>query len=441
MSVVVDNQDFSRQTPTLVAAVPVRQGGRSRFVLAPLSLTLDQFLLLITAALLCMGLLMVLSADARVRTGAGGDGESWLLKVFQNKNAIHALAAMAVLTLIWRLDYRWLIGRSFWTSPALWLVAITILALLAVFAPGLGKQVNGARRWIVVGGGAFQFQPSELAKLALVAFIAMYGVHCQRDIRKFAKGFLPLMLIFGATLALVLVEDFGTTALVAVVSFVLLLMVGCRWWHVGLLIPPGVLAVWAMIFRDPTSWRYRRFMAFLDPAADAQGAGYHLIQSLGTICHGGFWGRGLGNGLMKMGYLPEDSTDFIFAVICEELGIVGAAMVVALFVTFVFIGWRIATRCQHPFGKMLAFGVTAIIGLQAAINIAVVTVTIPTKGIALPLISSGGTGWIMNAVAIGVLMSVERINRREKLEADRADRGAEPAFGFPVQVQAVPEAQ
>ena len=139
-----------------------------------------------------------------------------------------------------------------------------------------------------------------------------------------------------------------------------------------------------------------------------------------------------------MGYLPEDNTDFIFAVICEELGIVGALMVIGLFTAFVIVGWRIATRCNHHFGKMVAFGITAMIGLQAAINIAVVTASMPTKGIALPLISSGGTGWIMNAAAIGVLMSIERVNRREALAKNFNDAHAEPALGFPVQVAAIP---
>ena len=138
-----------------------------------------------------------------------------------------------------------------------------------------------------------------------------------------------------------------------------------------------------------------------------------------------------------MGYLPEDSTDFIFAVICEELGLVGAFMVIGLFVAFVVVGWRVMSRCQNLFGKMVAFGITAIIGLQAAINIAVVTGSMPTKGIALPLISSGGTGWIMNAVAIGVLMSIERVNRRD-MEASRGIRRAPDGQGFPVEVAAVP---
>ena len=251
-------------------------------------------------------------------------------------------------------------------------------------------------------------------------------------------GFVPLVLGFGMCAALVLKEDFGTAALLSVVVVVMILMAGCRWWHVAMLIPPGVLVVWGAIFRDPTSFRYKRMMAFLNPFADMKGAGYHPAESLLTIASGGFWGLGLGNGIQKMGYLPEDNTDFIFAVICEELGFFGAMMVIGLFLAFVIIGWRIAMRCQHQFGKMVAFGITAMIGLQAAFNIAVVTVTVPTKGIALPLISSGGTGWIMKALAIGVLMSIERVNRREIAMKQMGERAAEPALGFPVQVTAVP---
>ena len=493
--------------PALVHAHPVRAYvGRSRFVLSPLSLTLDQLLFLITAALLCFGLVMVQSADARVRAMAPGG--NWWTEAFDSKNAIHALIAIVAMTVMWRVDYRWLAGSpmrhlSLLRSPATWLWILTIGALVAVLTTPMGKEINFARRWLQVG--PLGFQPSELAKLSLILFVSAYAVHYRDEVRDFglaavpfvlfvvglgvfavkpelvksvhffapendgafhllmAKtgvaagclvagfglwwlgyspkawrwGFVPLVLGFGMCAGLVLKEDFGTAALLSVVVVVMILMAGCRWWHVAMLIPPGVFVVWAAIFRDPTSFRHRRMMAFLDPFADMKGAGYHPAESLLTIASGGFWGVGLGNGIQKMGYLPEDDTDFIFAVICEELGFFGALMVIGLFLAFVIIGWRIATRCQHQFGKMVAFGITAMIGLQAAFNIAVVTVTVPTKGIALPLISSGGTGWIMNALAIGVLMSIERVNRREIAAKLMGERAAEPALGFPVQVTAV----
>jgi cell division protein FtsW len=419
--------------PALVTAVPARSYlGRSRFVISPLSLSLDQFLFLITAALLCMGLVMVQSADARVRAVTDNGllhafTDSGLMHAFSSNNAIHAAIALLVLTAIWRMDYRVLLGRSLLTSPSVWLIALTFVFLVAVLV--IGKEINGARRWLSLG--PIGFQPSELAKLSLVLFVSAYAVHRADRIRSFVWGFVPLIIVFGLVAGLVVKEDFGTTVLIAAVIVVLILMAGCRVWHLALLLPPVGAVVYHML---NTPWRRARLLAFRDPWADSQGAGYHVVQSLLTIASGEFWGRGLGNGIQKMGYLPEDNTDFIFAVICEELGFPGALMIIGLFLAFTLIGWRIASRCTNLYGKMVAFGITAIIGLQAAINLAVVTASMPTKGIALPLISSGGTGWIMNAAAIGVLMSIERVNRREA--ESRVIGPAEPGRGFPVEVKA-----
>jgi cell division protein FtsW len=308
-----------------------------------------------------------------------------------------------------------------------WLVVLTAGFLVAVLVTPLGRELNGARRWF--GYGSFGFQPSELAKLSLVLFVGSYAVHRAGVVRSFWKGFVPLMGVFGVIAALVVKEDFGTTVLLAAVVLAMVLMAGCRWWHLGILAPGAAAVVYHMLH---TPFRLARLTAFMHPEADPKGAGYHPLQSLLTITSGGFWGRGLGNGIQKMGYLPEDNTDFIFAVVCEELGFVGAAMVIGLFTAFVLVGWRVMSRCNNMFGKMVAFGITAVIGLQAAINVAVVTVSMPTKGIALPLISSGGTGWIMNAAAIGVLMSIERVTRRE---AEEARRGMGPGQGFPVEIK------
>ncbi|HVX87149.1 MAG TPA: putative peptidoglycan glycosyltransferase FtsW [Phycisphaerae bacterium] len=421
--------------PALVTAVPMRPyiGGRSRFVLTPLSLSLDQLLFLITAALLCIGLVMVQSADARIR----GNTDHWLFESLNSKNLIHACVAILAMTAFWRMDYRWFLGKTgvpfgMLRSPATWLTVITIGLLVAVLVTPFGKEINGARRWFALG--PIGFQPSELAKLSLVLFVAAYAVHRASKVRSFVWGFIPLMIVFGMTAALVVKEDFGTTVLIAAVVLLMTVMAGVRLWQLALLVPPIGLVIYKML---NTPWRRERLLAFRDPWAVSQGAGYHVIQSLLTIASGGFRGSGLGNGIQKMGYLPEDNTDFIFAVICEELGFVGALVVIGLFAAFVFVGWRIMCRTEHLFGKMVAFGITAIVGLQAAINVAVVTASMPTKGIALPLISSGGTGWIMNAAAIGVLMSIERVNRQEAAAAARGTRPAEPAVGFPVEVHAV----
>ena len=312
--------------PALAAGMPARPyEGRSRFVLAPLSLSLDQLLFLITAALLCFGLIMVQSADSRIRT----THDNWLSQALSNKNAIHAGLALLAMTATWRMDYRWLLGRwkgrndrplmALLLTPAAWLIVLTAAFLVAVQITPLGRQLNGARRWF--GYGAFGFQPSELAKLSLVLFVSAYAVHRANAVRSFWKGFVPLMAVFGVIAALVVKEDFGTTVLLTAVVLSLVLMAGCKVWHMALLLP-GVAAVAYHMLHTP--WRYARLMAFMHPEADPKGVGYHPLQSLLTITSGGFWGRGLGNGIQKMGYLPEDNTDFIFAVICEELGFFGA---------------------------------------------------------------------------------------------------------------------
>jgi cell division protein FtsW len=386
--------------------------GASRLVLAPLSLSLDQVLALLVAALLAVGLIMVQSAEAQVREVR----VEWFQGAFNTKNALHAGIGLLVMIVLWRWDYaRWL-GKKLWTSPAFWFLLVTFGLLISVLL--VGTTVKGARRWLTVPVLKFNFQPSELVKLAMILFTTAYAVHAGPRIRNFFTGVLPVLAGVGVVLLLVVKEDFGTTALIGVVFFCLLLMAGVRWWHMALILPPALAVGVYFIVREP--YRRQRLTAFWDifwgQNADLQGAGYHPWQSLLTIINGGIRGQGLGHGVQKMGFLPEDNTDFIFAVICEELGVIGAGLICALFIAIVLVGWRIMMRCQTLPGKMVAFGITAMIGLQAAINIAVVTVSVPTKGIALPLISSGGTGWIMTAAAVGVLMAVERMNRKRERE-------------------------
>ncbi|HMD54791.1 MAG TPA: putative peptidoglycan glycosyltransferase FtsW [Phycisphaerae bacterium] len=380
------------------------------FSLRPVSLTLDQILFLICVTLLGIGLIMVQSADARVQPLP----HLWLLDFFSNSSGIHMLLAIVLMCVMWRIDYRKLMGQTLFQSFAFWFMLLSIALLCLVFTH-LGASINGARRWLMfrAGSHAITFEPSELAKWSLVLFISAYAVHCRDRIRSFFKGFLPVVGVMGLTCALILKEDFGTTVLIAGVCVILLLMAGCRWWHIALLIPGALLVGYIAVAHS--AYRSQRLLIFLHPQLDPKGAGYNPIQSLLSFASGGFYGLGLGNGVQKMGYLPEDSTDFIFSLIAEELGFFGCLTVVLLFLMLTFCGWRVAMRSRDLFGKMAAFGVTAMICLQAAMNIAVVTVTVPTKGIALPMISSGGTGWIMTAGAIGLLMSIERTNRLDAL--------------------------
>ncbi len=403
-------------TEDISLPVPARQFSVR---LAPVALTYDQLMMVACMALLGVGLLMTQSADARI----GHVVHDWFTRLVMNTEAIHALLAMVLLVFLWRLDYRRFIGRKLlWSVPSI-LVAVSMI-LLALVLTRLGTDINGAKRWLMLrmGSHALSFEPSELAKWSLVLFISAYAVHRGEQIRSFWKGFVPLMVIIGAASALILKEDFGTAALVAGIAVLMMLMAGCRWWHIALLLPPSLVVLYFAVWHVP--YRRERLLIFMHPNLDPRGAGYNPIQSLLSFASGGFWGRGLGDGIQKMGYLPEDNTDFIFSLISEELGFFGCMLVILLYLTLLFSGWQVGRRSHDLFGKLIAFGCTAMIGLQAAMNIAVVTVTVPTKGIALPLISSGGTGWILTAGAIGLVMSVERVNR-----LDGADKISTSAIG------------
>ena len=207
----------------------------------------------------------------------------------------------------------------------------------------------------------------------------------------------------------------------------LLMIGGMRWWYVMGLVPIGMVGAVVAVKLEP--YRMARLTSYMDPWADPQGAGYHTIQSLSAIAGGGFWGRGIGNSLQKFGYLPEDTTDFIFCIICEELGVIGAMLVVMLFATLLLCGLAIVMRgARHasadavvpPFSRLFGTGVLFTVGLQVLINLLVVTGLAPTKGIALPFISSGGSGWVMSGLAIGLLISIERsaIEREQALGID-----------------------
>jgi cell division protein FtsW len=377
-----------------------------QFTLSPVSLELDRVLLIVTLTLLGIGLLMVQSAQARIAAMP----RDFLFHFFFNVSGLHVLLAVILMMVLWRMDYRRLLGRTLWTSPATILMGISIVCLALVLTH-FGATINGARRWLMIRVGSHHvgFEPSELAKWVLIVFIAAYAAHRAETIRSFWRGFVPLIGVVGITTALILKEDFGTAALMVGIAGMMMLMAGCKWWHLAILIPPALAVAYFAVWNVP--YRRERFLIFLHPHMDPQGAGYNPIQSLLSFSSGGFWGKGLGNGVQKMGYLPEDSTDFIFSLIAEELGFMGCLMVISLYITLVIVGWRIVHKAENIFTKLIAFGTTATIGLQAAMNVAVVTVTVPTKGIALPMISAGGTGWILTAGAVGLLMNVERSSR------------------------------
>jgi cell division protein FtsW len=278
-----------------------------------------------------------------------------------------------------------------------------------VLVPGIGKRINGARRWIRLAG--FNGQPSELAKLALIIYLAAWCSSNRDDLRRL-KGILPILGVVGLVAGLVAVEpDMGTALLLGTVATTVLLVAGVKFRHllaVGL--PAGtVLFVFALTKLD---YIWRRVGAFLDPASDPAGAGFQTRQALIAIGSGGLWGRGLGGSSQKRLFLPEVHTDYIFALVGEELGMVGALVVLGAFVALVVYGLHAIDRARDTFAFLLAVGIVASLGVQSLLNVAVATGSVPPKGIALPFLSFGGSSLLAAAAAAGLLARVAAEGKR-----------------------------
>jgi cell division protein FtsW len=361
---------------------------------------------LIAAALLTIGVVMVNSAGLTVDANRAVS----LSDVLLGRHTVLAAMAFVMLLVGSRVPLGRLVEPRGLASPVPWLMVAMVVVLLAVHLPVVGREVNGARRWINLG--ALSFQPSETAKWGMVVVLAWYAARRVTAMGRLWPGFVLPMAFVGLVCALIVTEDLGTAVLIGAVATALLLAAGARLWHAAVLAGPAAAGVAAAVVASP--YRLDRLRAWLDPWQDPQGIGYHVIQSMVTVAGGGVAGRGLGNSVQKFGYLPEDTTDFIFAVICEELGLVGAAVVVLLYCGLLGCGWTIVRGTADPFRRLLGLGVLLTIGLQALINMAVVTGLAPTKGIALPLVSAGGTGWVLTALSLGLLVSMARENDRAR---------------------------
>jgi len=304
-------------------------------------------------------------------------------------------------------DYRRWAFRSKWYKwPVLWMLVVSAGLLIVVLVPQLGTQINQARRWlrIPLGPVSVSFQPSELAKWTMVFFLAGICARLGPEIRRYWSRFLPLCCVIGVVCGLIVIEDFGTAAFVALISFLMLVMAGVKWWHLLTLLPFGLAGFIAALFRSPH--RLVRLAAFLNPERWSDSVAYQANQSLIAIGSGGLWGKGIGQGTSKYGHLPEDTTDFIFAIVGEELGFLGTLAVLALFILFVCLGLVLVLRCRDRFARLLAAGIVLTVAVQAALNIGVVTVVLPTKGIPLPFISAGGTSMLLSSAAVGVLLNI-----------------------------------
>jgi cell division protein FtsW len=314
-------------------------------------------------------------------------------------------------------NYRWFrLSENLFKSPIVYLLIVSVFLLVLVLIPGIGTEVNNARRWLRLGVGpaTISFQPSEFAKWVTLFFVAGYCEKYRESLQLYKERFLPVCAVAGVVVLLIIKEDFGTAAFISLLTFLILIIGGVKFWHVLTPLPLAATAFFVVIFTSPA--RMQRIKAFLNPESLAGSAAYQANQSLIALGSGGLFGKGIGKGICKYGHLPEDTTDFIFAIIGEELGLAGAVVIIVLFIVFVLLGILVVSRCKDWFGKLLATGIVMAVGIQAAINIGVVTVVLPTKGIPLPFVSAGGTSMLLGAAAVGVLINIAKQSAKEPVE-------------------------
>jgi len=355
--------------------------------------SVDRWLFGVTLVLVLIGLVMVFSASAVMASERFGSAYFFLLR--QSLWALGGLAAMLVLM---NVDYR----KFKHPAVVFSLLGITTLLLVAVFFLDRSHNVH---RWIRFGW--FGLQPAELAKPAIILFLAYFLETRVKSITAVRNTLLPAAtpaLVFCALI--VLQPDLGTAIMCAGVALAILYVAGMRMRYFGYALLASLPFLYLLIWNVP--WRRARILAWLDPFADAQGRGFHTVQSLIAVGTGGITGSGLMEGKQKLFYLPEPQTDFIFAVTAEELGLVGSVIIVALFGLFCYRGFRVALRTPDLFARFLAVGITAMIGVQAFFNISVVLALVPTKGIPLPFISYGGSSLFVALACVGVLLNISK---------------------------------
>lgn len=368
---------------------------------------LDFILLIVVILLLSLGLIMVLSASSPTSLAETGDDSYSYFR----KQAIFAVVGIIAMLFISKIDYRF--WKKFY-KIAYW---VSIILLLIVLIPGIGVSSGGASRWIKILG--VQFQPSELAKIGLIIFYASYLTDHKDELKGFYTGFIkPFLYLVPVILILILIQDhLSATIIIVAVVGIMMLMAGSRLKYfltagtaAGVL---GAAGLYLMAkFTSKGAFRLARITSFLNPWADKQGDGWQVIQSLYAIGSGGLFGVGLGQSKQKYLYISEPHTDFIFAVLAEELGFVGCAVVIALFCVFIWRGVLTAMKAPDMFGSLVAIGITSLIGLQAIINIAVVTSSMPVTGMPLPFFSYGVTSLLILLCSVGVLLNISRASSK-----------------------------
>lgn len=358
---------------------------------------------IVAMALMAIGLVMAASTSASL------DRPLFTWPLWQTpfgRQTVFVLVGFTVMIVTSRLAVRLLASPEMRRRTSQIAFVITVACLIAALVPSLASPHRGSHRWLrlAIGGMDIGFQPSEAAKLAMVVIVASLLTERGVDPRSFRRCFLPASIAIAVCVVLVGVEDFGTAVLLAGAGAAMLFVAGCRLRHLLVLSAGGACGLMILLHAAP--YRLARLTAYRELWEDSQGKAYQPLQSLTTIASGGWLGAGLGSGVQKYGYLPESHTDFIFAVICEELGMLGAVLVIGLFCVLVWLGLRAMLAAPSRFERLVAFGLAATIGLQSAMNIAVVTVVTPTTGISLPLISAGGSSLLTYCLALGVLAAI-----------------------------------
>jgi cell division protein FtsW len=360
----------------------------------PRKLTPDLWFFALIVALVSIGVVMVYSASAIMAADRFHDPLHFL-----KRQAMWVLLGMGALWAGMLFDYRRL---ERFVVP---LLAVSFVLLVLVLVPPFGQEINGTRRWLRLG--PVSFQPVELAKLSLLLYLASFLARREEAMATFSRGLLPLLHMAGGMAALTLLQpDMGNAMVLVILTLALAYLGGARVMHMGLIAGAALPLCAVAIAMKP--YRLRRMVAFMNPWNDPQGSGFQIIQSFLALGSGGWIGRGLGESKQKLFYLPEAHTDFVFAIIGEEFGIAGAAVVVALFTLLIWRGLRIGLRAPEAFGSYLALGLTVMLATQTIVNLGVVTGSLPTKGLPLPFISFGGSALTMTLFSAGVLLNISQ---------------------------------
>lgn len=361
----------------------------------------DFLLLLSVVLLVCFGMAMIFSASSALSSLKHED--PWYYTSRQVKFACIGLLGMFVMMNI---------PIRVWKKTAPYLLLLSVMLLIVVMAAG--SSMNGARRWIIVGG--FQFQPVEFTKLALIMYIASLISNKGERIRNFKKGLLPILIVVSFISLLIMKQpDFGAVLMLLFICLTVMIVGGVHLRQLGVLFLAALPVLIYLAFSQ--SYRLQRIASFMNPYDDQQGSGYQLIQSIYALAHGGVTGTGFGHGIQKLFYLPEAHTDFIFAVIGEEFGFLGSCLVVFVFFVLVVRGFMTALRSDDPFAIMLGTGIVSMIFIQFMLNLGAVTGLLPITGVPLPFVSYGGSSLILCMASTGIILSISRDNyRRQQLQ-------------------------